>query len=64
MSVGGTELPLPQPIRLLAGAVREPGKSLQSLGNYFNFVVKSNQYKGRNPRAFVVVSKKHRPASV
>jgi hypothetical protein len=49
MSIGGPELPLPQPIRLLADGVQEPAKSLQSLRDNFKIVMESDEYKGGNP---------------
>src|SRR6266436_3693601 len=64
VSVGRAKFPFPQPTRFLSGGVHEPGEALQLFRNNFKFVMKGDEHKSRNPCAFLVITREHRPASV
>src|SRR5712664_2648068 len=49
VSIGRAKFPFPQPMRFLSGGVHEPGEALQLFRNSFNFVMKGDACKRRDP---------------
>ena len=64
MAIGGAELPFPEPIRFLAGAVQHPMKALQPCGYRRHQITKSSYRQRSDPATLLIVSGEYWPTAI